>query len=107
MMEHLILEAISIYMDDTKVVRNSQHGLTKHKSSLANLLASYDETTTWLDEGKAVDVFCLNFSTAFDSVCHLNRLERWAEKDLLKFNKQNTGSCTWGRVTPHTSIAWV
>lgn len=75
-MEHLILESISIHMDDTKVIRNRQHGLTKNKPCLVNLLPSYDETTAWMDEGKAMNVFCLSFSKAFDAVSHLNRMER-------------------------------
>ena len=29
----------------------------------------------------------------------LNRLERWAERDLLKFNT-SAGSCSWGGTTP-------
>ncbi|KAJ7404504.1 hypothetical protein BTVI_71990 [Pitangus sulphuratus] len=48
-MEHLILEAIGIPMDD-KMIRSSQHGFTKGKSCLANPIAFCNEETTLMDE---------------------------------------------------------
>ncbi|KAF4788273.1 RNA-directed DNA polymerase from mobile element jockey-like protein [Turdus rufiventris] len=80
LMEHLILESISIHMDDTRVISNSQHGLTKDDSCSASLLASDDETNTWMDEGEAIDVFCLNFSKAFNTISHLNSVEIAADE---------------------------
>ncbi|CAM5165267.1 unnamed protein product, partial [Natator depressus] len=49
---------------------NSQHGFTKGKSCLTNLIAFSDEITGSADEGKAVDVLFLDFSKAFDTVSH-------------------------------------
>ncbi|KAJ7410645.1 RNA-directed DNA polymerase from mobile element jockey-like protein [Pitangus sulphuratus] len=63
--ECLILEAISIHMDDKRMVR-SQHGFMKGSSCLTALIVFYDETATWMDEGRAVDIVYLNFSKAFD-----------------------------------------
>lgn len=57
-------------MDD-KVIRHSLHGVTKGKSCLTNLTTYYDETTTWMDEGKAVDVAYLNFNKAFNKALFL------------------------------------
>ncbi|KAJ7396395.1 hypothetical protein BTVI_145453 [Pitangus sulphuratus] len=42
--ECLILEAISIHMEDKKMIRSSQYGFTKDKSHLTNLIAFYNET---------------------------------------------------------------
>lgn len=64
-MEHLIRETISIYMDDKMVIRNRQHRFNKGKPCLTDLFAFYNETTTWMDEGKAVDIVYFNFSMAF------------------------------------------
>ena len=69
-MERLILEAITIHMDDKKLIRNSQHGFTEGKSCLTNLTAFYSETTTWVDEGRAVGIVCLDFSKDFSTVSH-------------------------------------
>lgn len=67
-MEGLILDAISMHMADKKVISSSQHGFNKGKSYLTNLMAFYGETTTWMDEEKAVDIIFLDFSKAFDTV---------------------------------------
>ncbi|KAJ7417438.1 hypothetical protein WISP_64561 [Willisornis vidua] len=69
-MEHLILETVSIHMDDKNVIRSSQHGFTKGKSCLTNLIEFYDETATWMDEGREVHIVYLDFSKAFNTVSH-------------------------------------
>lgn len=69
-MEHLILEVISIHMEDKKVVRSSQHEFTREKSRLSILIVFYDVTTTWMDEGRAVDAVYLDFTKAFNTVPH-------------------------------------
>jgi len=69
-MEQLILEVIIKQVEEKKVMRSSQHGFTKGKSCLTNLIAFYDGMTGWVDEGKAMDVVYLDFSKAFDTVSH-------------------------------------
>ena len=69
-MEQLILEAIIKQVEEKKVIRSSQHGFTKGKSCLTNLIAFYDGMAGWVDEGRAVDVVYINFSKAFDTVSH-------------------------------------
>ena len=66
-MEQLMLGAVSRHIKDKRVMSGSQHGFTKGKSCLTNLIAFYEEITRWIDDGKAVDVFYLNFSRASDS----------------------------------------
>ncbi|GAB0181272.1 mitochondrial enolase superfamily member 1 [Grus japonensis] len=69
-MEQLILEVISKHVEEKKVFGRGQHGFTKGKSCLTNLIAFYDGVTGWVDEGRAVDVVCLDFSKTFDTVSH-------------------------------------
>ncbi|CAM4657462.1 unnamed protein product [Caretta caretta] len=67
-MEQVLKESFLKHAEERKVIRNSQHGFTKGKSCLTNLIAFYDEITGSVDEGKAVDVLFLDFSKAFDTV---------------------------------------
>ncbi|CAM5163187.1 unnamed protein product [Eretmochelys imbricata] len=69
-MEQVLKESILKHLHERKVIRNSQHGFTKRRSCLTNLIAFYDEITGSVDEGKAVDVLFLDFSKAFDTVSH-------------------------------------
>ncbi|CAM4582985.1 unnamed protein product [Lepidochelys kempii] len=69
-MEQVLKESILKHLEERKVIRNSQHGFTKGKSCLTNLIAFYDEITGSVDEGKAVDVLFLDFSKVFDTVSH-------------------------------------
>ncbi|CAM5107726.1 unnamed protein product [Natator depressus] len=69
-MEQVLKESILKHLHERKVIRNSQHGFTKGRSCLTNLIAFYDEITDSVDEGKAVDVLFLDFSKAFDTVSH-------------------------------------
>ncbi|CAM5134719.1 unnamed protein product, partial [Eretmochelys imbricata] len=66
----VLKESILKPLEERKVIRNSQHGFTKGKSCLTNLIAFYDEITGSVDEGKGVDVLFLDFSKAFDTVSH-------------------------------------
>ena len=68
-----------------KVIRSRQHGFAKGKSRFSNLRAFYNGVTGWADEGRAVDVVCLDSRTASNAVSHdiLNagsnpqRVHRW------------------------------
>jgi len=51
-MEQLILELINKQVEENKVIRSSQHGFTKGKSCLTNLIAFYDDMTGWVDGGE-------------------------------------------------------
>ncbi|GAB0207135.1 mitochondrial enolase superfamily member 1 [Grus japonensis] len=68
-MEQLILGVINKHVEE-KVIGSGQHGFTKGKSCLTNLIAFYDGMTGWVDEGRTVDVVYLDFSKAFDTVSH-------------------------------------
>ncbi|PKU41714.1 rna-directed dna polymerase from mobile element jockey- hypothetical protein [Limosa lapponica baueri] len=70
LMERLVLDVTSKHLKEQEVIGSGQHGFTKGKSCLTNLVAFYDVITGWLDEGRAADVIYLDFSKAFDTVSH-------------------------------------
>jgi len=47
---------------EEKVIRKSQCGFVKRKSFLINLIAFYNVITSWVDEGREVDVAYLNLA---------------------------------------------
>ncbi|CAM4470183.1 unnamed protein product [Lepidochelys kempii] len=78
-MEQVLKESILKHSEERKVIRNSQHGFTKGKSCLTNLIAFYYEITGSVNEGKAVAVLFLDFSKAFDTSSKLKKygLDEW------------------------------
>ena len=69
-MEQIVLREIMQHVRDNQGIRPSQHGFTKGRSCLTNLISFYDLVTLLVDEGKAVHVVYLGCSKAFDSVSH-------------------------------------
>lgn len=57
-------------MKDKKVTGSHQHGLTKRKSCLTNLIAFYNDMTGMVDEKRAEDIDYLDFTKVFDTISH-------------------------------------
>ena len=49
----ILQESTSKHTKEKKLIRSSQHGFAKDKSSLTNLRAFYNDVTTLVDEGES------------------------------------------------------
>jgi len=66
----VLLAPISVQMKDNEVIVKSQHGFTKGKSCLINLIPLFDKRAGFESEERAIDVIYYTSSKAFDTVFH-------------------------------------
>jgi len=67
-MESIIKDCIINHLNQFSLIRDSQHGFTKNRSCLSNLLEFMEEVISTLDSRKSVDIIYLDFAKAFDKV---------------------------------------
>jgi len=75
-METLIKIELVKYLESSGVMSNSQHGFTRGRSCLTNLLETFETWTRISGEGTGIAVVFLDFRKAFDSVSHVKLLQK-------------------------------
>lgn len=66
-------------VENKERINDQQHGFTKDKLWLTNLVVFYSGITAVVDKGRATNITCLNLFKAFDTVTHgilVPKLER-------------------------------
>ncbi|KAK4826732.1 hypothetical protein QYF61_010985 [Mycteria americana] len=108
--EQLILETISMLMNDTKIIRSSEHGFIKGKSCLTNLINFYDEMTGLVDERRVVGIVYPDFSKAFDTVSHKNLRHKLLmyrmDKQRVRWTEKWLNGQAWRVVISDTKSSW-
>ena len=91
MLESIIAKRIREHLEFNELIVDSQHGFTKGKSCLTNLLSFYRTVYEAADADDSYDVIYLDFSKAFDRVPHERLLRKikahGIEGDVYKWIK--------------------
>ena len=70
MPESIIRSELVKFFDEQGILNGEQHGFVNKKSCFTNLLSTFEEWTSALDQGFGIDVIFLDYSKAFDSIQH-------------------------------------
>jgi len=112
-LEHIIASYIREYFDGVSFLADEQHGFRKKRSCESQLITTIHKIAELADSGKSVDGIILDFSKAFDTVCHSKLIAKLTATGLnsimvgwigewLKDRRQAVqvgGSCSsWERV---------
>ena len=69
-LEKLICHGLYSFLTHNDLLTNDQFGFRPGRSTEDQLLLTYNDVSTWLDEGSLVDLVLFDFSKAFDVVSH-------------------------------------
>ena len=58
------------HLNRFQLINGTQHGFTKQRSCLTNLLEYLEFVSNYVDQGYPIDVIYLDFQKAFDKVPH-------------------------------------
>ena len=69
-MEHVIHSHIMKHLENYNTLSEKQHGFRKYRSCETQLLETVNSIGSFLNDRKRIDSILLDFSKAFDKVCH-------------------------------------
>ena len=69
-LEHVLHSTIINHLESQKILCENQHGFRKSRSCESQLILTVDDLARNMDDGCQTDAILLDFSKAFDKVCH-------------------------------------
>ena len=69
-LEKIIKESMLLHLEKNQIITDKQHGFTRKRSCLSNLILNLEEITSRLDTGDILDQIYLDLQKAFDKVPH-------------------------------------
>ena len=66
LLESIIRDQVQMFLNEKKAIYPSQHGFTKGKSCLTNLIKFVNNIFEWYDQDNSLDIIYQNFSKTFD-----------------------------------------
>ena len=70
LLEHIIHSHIIQHFDSNNILTDTQHGFRKKRSCETQLIATIHDLAKGLNDGQQIDSILLDFSKAFNKVCH-------------------------------------
>ncbi|KAI8477892.1 hypothetical protein Bbelb_443780, partial [Branchiostoma belcheri] len=69
-MEHIVTSTIMTFTEENDIICPGQHGFRRRHSCETQLLGLAEDISNDLEQGKQTDALIMDFSKAFDKVCH-------------------------------------
>ena len=87
LMEHIITSSVMSFAEKHSIICDEQHGFRRHRSCESQLLGLVDDLADDLEKGKETNALIMDFSKAFDKVCHallIHKLESYGIRGSVK-----------------------
>ena len=70
LLEKIVNNQLLSHINSVGLISDRQHGFTKNRSTVTNLLAADSILADWTNDSVSYDILSFDFSRAFDSVPH-------------------------------------
>ena len=82
LLEKIVNDQLLSHINSVGLISDRQHGFTKNRSTVTNLLAADSILADWINDSVSYDILSFDFSRAFDSVPHDLLIEQLATYNL-------------------------
>ena len=91
-MEHIVTSTVMTFAEENNIICNEQHRFRRYHSCESQVLGLVDELSDDLEKGNQTDALIMDFSKAFDKVCHsllIHKLQHYGITGEVKSWIQN------------------